>query len=89
MLHHILNYQHLTYILFEHCVLTSVPHNFMNFIQIGRYKRNANAGCHFPRFLSSMLINYEIKNMNHFLLKNLEVTETKLLEKNITVSVCF
>ena len=52
----------------------------MNFIQIGRYTRNANVGCHFPGFLSSMLINYEIKNMNHFLLKRLEVTETEIFE---------
>ena len=81
MLYHILNYQHLTYILFERIKCFNVrPTWFMNFIQIGRYTRNANVGCHFPGFLSSMLINYEIKNMNHFLLKRLEVTETEIFE---------
>ena len=64
MLRHILNYQHMHVRLVRtsESVLTSVQHDFMNFIQIGRYKTNANAGCHFRHFLSSMLINYQIKN---------------------------
>ena len=34
----------------------------MNFIRIGMYKTNAEAGCHFRHFLSSRLI-HSVKNI--------------------------
>ena len=59
ILRHILNYQHYAH---TSCwnterILMSVRHDFMNFTEIGRYKINDDAGCHFRHFLSSRLIN--------------------------------
>ena len=38
-------------------VLISVRNDFINFIQIGRDKINADAGCQVRHFLSSRLVN--------------------------------
>ena len=37
-------------------VVMSVPYDLTNFMQIGRYKINADAGCQFCHFLSSRLV---------------------------------